>query len=71
MISRPQVPYLPRLRRLREEAVLSQEQLAKVSGVSKPTIVRIELGRSVARVSTIRKLAIALGVQPRELMGPE
>lgn len=56
------------LRRLREAAVLSQRDLAKLAHVSPTTIVRAEQGEDVYP-STVRKLAAALGVQPRELIG--
>ena len=42
--------------------------LGEVSGVSYDTINKLELGRRPAHASTIRKLAEALNVEPRELM---
>lgn len=67
MIRRDQVPHLPSLRRVREEAAISQDELARLSGVARPTITRIELLQRKARVSTVRKLAKALGVSPKDL----
>ena len=61
----------PRLRALREQAALSQEGLAKESGVSRATIADLEAGKRPARPSTRRKLAKALGVTPAELMDAE
>lgn len=61
---------LPRLRRLRVEAGLSQEELALKAGVTRATVNLLEAGQ-VARVSTIRKLSSALGVQIAELLGAE
>ena len=58
---------LPRLRALREDAFLTQAELAKKSGVSHPTVVRLESGKTAARLPTVRKLAQALGVEPVEL----
>src|SRR5215217_3357308 len=60
-----------RLRRLRAENALTLRALAEISGVSYDTINKLELGRRPAHASTIRKLAIALGVEPRELMKGE
>lgn len=61
---------LPGLRRLRLFAALSQRELARRAGVSPATIGRIEDGEQ-AHPSTVRKLADALGCQPRELIEPE
>ena len=57
----------PRLRELRERAALSQEDLAKRSGVSRATIADLEADKRPARPSTRRKLAKALEVAPHEL----
>ena len=56
-----------RVRELRQEHVLTLRELAEKSGVSKDTINRIEHGHG-AYPSTIRKLAQAFGVEPRELV---
>ena len=56
------------LRRLRAQRALTLRDLAEISGVSYDTINKLELGRRPAHASTIRKLANALGVEPRELM---
>ncbi|HXI19338.1 MAG TPA: helix-turn-helix transcriptional regulator [Chloroflexota bacterium] len=58
---------LPTLGAQRVRLAWSQEELAKRSGVSRPAIARIETGTG-ARISTVRKLADALGVSPAELM---
>ncbi len=57
-----------KLRALRSEHVLTLRELAIEAGVSKDTIWRLENGHSGAYPSTIRKLARALGVQPRDLV---
>jgi DNA-binding XRE family transcriptional regulator len=57
-----------RLRTLRVEHVLTLRELAEGAGVSKDTIWRLENGHSEAHPSTIRKLARALEVQPKELV---
>jgi len=59
------------LRRLRAENALTLRALAEISGVSYDTINKLELGRRPAHASTIRKLADALDVEPRELMKGE
>ena len=57
-----------RLKTLRTEHVLTLRELAEAAGVSKDTIWRLENGHSEAHPSTIRKLAKALDVQPKELV---
>ncbi len=57
-----------RLKTLRTQHVLTLRELAEEAGVSKDTIWRLENGHSEAHPSTIRKLANALGVQPKELV---
>jgi DNA-binding Xre family transcriptional regulator len=60
-----------RLQELRVERALSLRALGERSGVAFDTINKLELGRRPAHASTIRKLADALGVEPRELMKGE
>jgi transcriptional regulator with XRE-family HTH domain len=60
-----------RLRQTRKRALMTQEQLAKRSGVGIATIVRIERNQVEPRGSTVRKLAEALEVPPYELVKPE
>ena len=57
-----------RLRELRVEQALTLRALGERSGVAYDTINKLELGRRPAHASTIRKLADALGVEPKELM---
>jgi transcriptional regulator with XRE-family HTH domain len=59
------------LRQLRVERALTLRALAERSGVSYDTINKLELGQRPARLSTIRKLADTLGVEPKELMKGE
>lgn len=59
---------LPGLRRERKARTLSQEELATLSGVSRPTIARIELGTTGAYRSTVEKLARGLKVGRGRLM---
>ncbi len=58
---------MKKLKRLREDRVLSQRELARLAGLAYGTVWRIENGYPDAHTSTIRKLAGALGVEPREL----
>ena len=54
-----------RLKELRRERVLSLRELEEKSGVSYNTIWRLEDGRQGAHPRTMRKLAEALGVEPK------
>ncbi len=60
-----------KLRRFRIEKALSLRALGEITGVAFDTISKLENGRRPARLVTIRKLAEALGVEPRELMKGE
>ena len=60
-----------RLRRLRRERALSQQDLEWITGVAQATLSDLEQGKRGARASTLRKLAGALGVEPKELMKEE
>lgn len=51
--------------RAREEARLTQEQLAERSGVSRVTINRIERGKLNPSMKTLSRLARAMGKQVR------
>jgi predicted transcriptional regulator len=62
------MPLLASLRRVRESQFLTREMLAARSSVSLVTIARLEAGRTVARFSTLQKLARALKVNPRLLV---
>ena len=57
-----------KLRHLREENVLSQRDLARLAGLTHATVWKLENGPANAHPKTIRKLAQALGVEPRELV---
>ena len=65
----PAVAYIgEKLRKMRQEKVLTQHQLAAKAGVSQVAIARIETNRSEPHFTTIQKLAGALGVEPAELV---
>jgi transcriptional regulator with XRE-family HTH domain len=59
---------LPRLKEHRKRRTLTQEELAKLSGVSRPTIARLETTSTRATPTTVRKLAHALKVKPQSLL---
>jgi transcriptional regulator with XRE-family HTH domain len=56
------------LKRLREDRVLSQRELARMANLAYGTVWRLENGFPEARPRTIRKIAEALGVEPKELV---
>ena len=57
-----------RLRQLRIDRMLSQSELAKMADTTQATISLFERGERTAQPRTVRKLADALGVEPRELL---
>jgi transcriptional regulator with XRE-family HTH domain len=59
------------LKRLRRERALSQQDMTRITGVAQATLSDLEGSKRGARASTLRKLAEALGVEPRELMKEE
>jgi transcriptional regulator with XRE-family HTH domain len=57
------------LRRWRQMRVYGQSELAKLAGVSRETVAKIESGeRKRCYPATVRKLAEVLGVEPIELL---
>jgi transcriptional regulator with XRE-family HTH domain len=60
-----------KVKRLREDQVLSQRELARMAGLTQMTVWRLENGFPEAHPQTIRKIAGALGVEPRELVKRE
>jgi len=57
-----------RLRQIRQERALSLRELGERSGVAFDTINKLENEHREAQPRTIRKLAEALGVEPKDLM---
>ncbi len=59
-----------RLREARRRAMLSQEELARESGVGVATIIRIERDqlKREPHFSTLRKLAQTLGIEAADLL---
>ena len=59
---------MPKLKGLREEAVLSQRELARMANLAYGTVWGIENGLSEVHPPTIRKLVRVLGVESNELV---
>ncbi len=57
-----------RVKAARVRRMLTQTELASVSGVGRATIARIEAGTGHPRMTTIRALAEALDLPARELV---
>ena len=57
-----------RLRHVRQERALSLRDLSRRSGVAFDTISKLETGKRNAQPRTIRNLAEALDVEPKDLM---
>ena len=56
-----------RIKALRIEQALTQEELGRKASVAPNTVARLERNESEPHMSTVRKLAAALDVHPREL----
>ena len=59
------------VRKLRIERFMSQAELSKAAGVSPAHLGRIERNEHDPHLSTIRKIAKVLGVDPSELIDEE
>lgn len=59
---------LPNLRSVRLSRLLTQRDLAKSAGLTTASVSRIETGTTKARISTVRRLAKALDVDPDDLL---
>jgi len=60
-----------KLRRLRRQKFLSQAELARLAGLHKLTIQRLERGKTSPYARTIRQLAAVLEVPPEQLASPD
>ncbi|MFT7286873.1 MAG: transcriptional regulator with XRE-family HTH domain [Halieaceae bacterium] len=58
------------IRRLRETRKLSQAQLAKLSGIPRPTWASLETGTANPTLAVLSKAATALNISIEELVGP-
>ncbi len=59
------------LREVRHRALLTQRELAERAGLTQRTVHLLESGARRARPSTVRRLALALGVDSQELMAAQ
>lgn len=57
-----------RMRQLRMDAGISQDNLAKAAGIDRKTVNRIENGHFSPNLDTFFRLCIALDVRPADLM---
>lgn len=60
-----------RIRELREAQGMTQEALGEAAGVSVDAITRIESGKRTPTLETLAKIAGALGVSAKDLVGSE
>ncbi|WP_316226752.1 MULTISPECIES: helix-turn-helix transcriptional regulator [unclassified Bradyrhizobium] len=56
------------VRRLRKAKRLSQERLAELTGLDQPHISEIEAGLINLTLDNVQALAVALGVEPSDLL---
>lgn len=59
---------LPNLRSVRLRRLLTQRELARIAGLTTASVNRIETGTTKARISTVRRLAEALDVDPEDFL---
>ena len=59
---------LEEIRHSRKEKGITQEQLAKISGLSRSSIINFETGRRDPRVKDLKKIARALDVPVEQLL---
>ena len=57
-----------KIRELRDEKLLTSQQLADLAGVSRDVIYRLENEKSGAHQTSIKRIARVLGVDPKELL---
>ncbi len=57
-----------KLRAVRERMFVTQAELAQRTGIAEATLSRLENGVQRPRISTVRKIADALGVAPEDLV---
>ena len=58
-----------RFKNLRTRRALTQRELAERAGISTNALNRLELDKAEPHMSTLRKLARALDIDPTELVG--
>ena len=57
-----------KIRDIRDEKLLTSQQLADLAGLSRDVIYRLENNKSGAHQTSIKRIARVLGVDPRELV---
>lgn len=62
------ITFAPLLRNAREEAGLTQEELAFLSGLDRTTISQVERGKALPGLESLIRLAGALEMEPSELI---
>jgi DNA-binding XRE family transcriptional regulator len=71
MEQRPEyIEFGARIRELRLARHMSQERLAEVAGLDRSYMSHVETGRRNVTLMTIRRLAVALKVEPSVLLVP-
>jgi HTH-type transcriptional regulator, competence development regulator len=68
-MDKPRSTPLPALTQHRRRRGLTQRQLGRLAGVAHTTVQRLESLDRGAYPQTLRKLAVALGVEPKALVG--
>ena len=61
-------PPMSSLKSLRQSAGLSQQQLAQALGSSQPHVNRLERGKQIPTIPTVRALAVALNVSVSDIL---
>ncbi len=59
------------IERYRTRALMTQAELADAAGLTVSTVSRLESGLQAPRISTVRRIASALNVDPSELLQDE
>ncbi len=57
-----------RIKREREARGWRQQDLSDITGIARPNIARLESGRRMPKISTLQKIAGALGLRMEELI---
>jgi transcriptional regulator with XRE-family HTH domain len=58
---------MPNLIAARRRALITQEELSRLTGLDRVTISRLERGHHKPQFRTMKKIATALGLEPHEL----
>ena len=57
-----------RLRTCREQAGMTQQELANTTGIRRPNIARLERGANFPNIATLQRIAVALSISLAELL---